>query len=162
MNDTKREFILIFGFAAFILGLSIFLWLGSTEDIQYWGAFIVIPAYPSSVVGIFIIRIYVYCANLAEMEAGTRGKRFNSRVILLISNTFAVMLVELATLTWIFASFFAVGGATETDTYRHLHPFEQFSTYAVIPYLAAVVHFMLKSLKKGSEITPIGIRIIHS
>ena len=161
-NNTKLEFAHNIGFAAFIGVISIFLALGSKVDIQYWATHIVLYGYMISVVIIFMIRTYIGSVKLTEIKVDKDGKRFDLVTLLSMGNTGSALFVELATLTWTFVSFFAVGGGIETDTYRHIHPFEQFSTYLVVPYLAFVVNFSLNSMIKGrkiTELTPIGIKI---
>ena len=161
MDSTKRKIIHVFGFATFIGLFSLFLAIGSQDEIQTTASYMWPYGFWFTVVAIFLIRSYIGSVEITEIDPGS--KRLDLPSILSMFDTSTSLLVELATVYWIFASFVAVGFGATTDIYKQIHPFEQFASYAVIPYLGLVTHYSLKSMKKKKnrvEITPIGI-VIH-
>lgn len=160
MESNKRKIAHILGFAAFIGILSLILQIGSQDEIQTIASYLWPYGFWFTVVTIFLIRSYIGSIEITEIEP--RSKKMDQRSVMSMFDTSSSLLVELATVYWIFASFIAVGFGATTDIYRQIHPFEQFASYVVIPYLGIFTHLSLKSMKKEKnrvEITPIGISI---
>lgn len=164
MSITKIKLMHVFGFAIFTGFLSIFLVVGSQDEIRTGASYLWPYGFWFTVMTIFLIRTYIGSVEMTEIDTGC--KRIDLLSIVSMFDTASSLLVELAIVFWVYASFVGIGFGAATPVYWLIHPFEQFASYAVIPYLAVVTHYTLKAMietkkkaKKKEENTPIGITI---